>query len=185
MWMTPSGSRPFSLSFDRSPLGSFADLSGTLVSLLVSRQAITCIKFRHSRPRVITSMSKPFAVLPGFYNLLFLYLEPVSTVLPAFLIWFWPGWSWFHRELYPSSWPPVLGSDTAEDLRTKMAIWQLGSCEDTSCFALVQYLTLRPPGYCLLGMLEGFGLRAVRDALADNPVSKRGVQVRCDLTLYL
>lgn len=31
---------------------------------------------------------------------------------------------------------------------------------------------LRAPGYCLLGMLEGFGLRAVRDALPDNPVSE-------------
>ena len=39
------------------------------------------------------------------------------------------------------------------------------------------------PGYCLLGMLEGFGLRAVRDALPGNPVSKAEVQVRCDLTL--
>jgi len=73
-------------------------------------------------------MTKPFAVLPGFYNLLFLYLEPVSTILPAFLIWFWPGWSWFHQELYPGSGRPVLGLDTAGDVRTKMAIWQLGSC---------------------------------------------------------
>ena len=31
---------------------------------------------------------------------------------------------------------------------------------------------LRAPGYCLLGMLEGLGLRAVRDALPDNPVSE-------------
>lgn len=75
-------------------------------------------------------MSKPFAVLPGFYKLLFLYLEPISTVVPALLIWFWPGWLWFHRELYPGSGLPVLESDIAGDPRTKMAIWQLGSCED-------------------------------------------------------
>jgi len=102
-------------------------------------------------------MSKLFAALPGFYKLLFLYLEPISTVLPALLIWFWPGWSWFHQELHPGPWPPVLGSDAAGDVRTKMAIWQLGSC------------------YCLLGMLEGFGLRAVRDALPDNPVAQERI----------
>jgi hypothetical protein len=41
---------------------------------------------------------------------------------------------------------------------------------------------LAAPGYCLLGMLEGFGLRAVRDSLPDNPVSETEAQVRCDLT---
>ena len=80
-------------------------------------------------------MSKPFAALPGFYKLLFLYLEPISTILPALLIWFWPGWSWFHRELLPGPWPPVLSSEAVEDVRTNMAIWQLGSCETTYAYA--------------------------------------------------
>jgi hypothetical protein len=85
--------------------------------------------------RAASSMSKSFAVLPGFYKLLFLYLEPVSTILPAFLIWFWPGSSWFHRELYPSPWHPYLVAEAAGDPRTKMAIWQLGSCENSYFFS--------------------------------------------------
>jgi hypothetical protein len=44
--------------------------------------------------------------------------------------------------------------------------------------------TARAPGYCLLGMLEGFGLRVVRDALPNNPVGEMEAQVRCNLTLY-
>jgi hypothetical protein len=129
-------------------------------------------------------MSKPFVVLPGLYRLLFLYLEPISTVLPAFLIWFWPGWSWFHQELYPGSSPLGIGSDPAGEVGTKMAIWQLGSCEDFLCVPLSWCLTLRAPGYCLLGMLEGLGLRAVRDALPDNPVSEIGrpIQMRSHRT---
>ena len=82
-------------------------------------------------------MLKPFAALPGFYNLLFLYIEPALTILPAFLIWFRPGWWWFHQELYPFSGYIAPGSRIVEDLRTKMAIWQLGSCEDTLWFTLV------------------------------------------------
>ncbi|KAA1466683.1 hypothetical protein DENSPDRAFT_831559 [Dentipellis sp. KUC8613] len=87
-----------------------------------------------------------FPALPGFYKLLFLYLEPISTVAPAFLIWFFPGASWFHHELIPSS-----SAAPALDARTTMAIWQLGNC------------------YLLLGMLSSLVFRAVRDALPGNP----------------
>lgn len=81
-----------------------------------------------------------FCALPGLYQVLFLYLEPckkisserkrclkwlVSTILPALLAWTYPGAGWFHQQLIP------LGlQDDLEplDLRTTMAIWQLGNC---------------------------------------------------------
>lgn len=134
-WMTPRGSRPLTSTEARSAhsRNSVERLSPCLSTIKPSRVS----NFSTGGPELLHHMSKPFPVLPGFYNLLFLHLEPVSTILPAFLIWFWPGWSWFHGELYPGSLPPAPGSDTAEDLRTKMAIWQLGSCEGTLCLTLV------------------------------------------------
>jgi hypothetical protein len=46
-----------------------------------------------------------------------------STILPALLIWFTPGASWFHHELIPAQEPVV-----SLEARTRMAIWQLGNC---------------------------------------------------------
>ncbi|KAH8101429.1 hypothetical protein BXZ70DRAFT_1007263 [Cristinia sonorae] len=93
-----------------------------------------------------------YPALTGFYNLLFLYLEPLSTTIPAVMIWTYPGASWFHHQLVPD--PSPAPPSGFMDPRSLMAIWQLGNC------------------YLLLGMLEGFGLRAVRDALPGNPVAQ-------------
>ena len=89
-------------------------------------------------------MPRHFPALPGFYQALFLYLEPrqyspfsllyvehsltrhgivVTTISPAFLAWFFPGAEWFHAQLIPVGTP----SGTL-DARTTMAIWQLGNC---------------------------------------------------------
>ncbi|CAL1697048.1 unnamed protein product [Somion occarium] len=95
-----------------------------------------------------------YPAVTGFYRLLFLYLEPFSTVLPAVIIWGVPGAAWFHHELVPDGTPP---SEAFMDARTTMAVWQLGNC------------------YFLLGLLEGLGLRAVRDALPDNPVAQERI----------
>ncbi|TDL28950.1 hypothetical protein BD410DRAFT_824510 [Rickenella mellea] len=95
-------------------------------------------------------MAKDFPALPGFYNLLFLHLEPVSTVLPALVVWFYPGAAWFHHQLVPSEIPTPL-TGTLEP-RAEMAIWQLGSC------------------FFLLGLLSSLVFRAVRDAIPNDPI---------------
>ncbi|TBU38541.1 hypothetical protein BD309DRAFT_971678 [Dichomitus squalens] len=95
-----------------------------------------------------------FPALPGFYQLLFLHIEPTSTIMPAVMAWLSPGAAWFHNQLIPDGTPiPVALSDA----RTKMAIWQLGNC------------------YLLLGMISSFVFRAVRDALPDNPVAQERI----------
>lgn len=85
-----------------------------------------------------------FPALPGFYKMLFLYIEPgessdaclvrvpdehvasVITILPAPLAWFFPGAAWFYHELVPDV-SPVLHSSSM-DIRGLMAVWQLANC---------------------------------------------------------
>ncbi|KAI9566983.1 hypothetical protein HD554DRAFT_2173839 [Boletus coccyginus] len=85
-------------------------------------------------------MPRNFLALPGFYQALFLYLEPLLTISPAFVVWFWPGPEWFHNQLIPESTLPG-----ALDARTTMAMWQLGNC------------------YMLLALTSSFVFRAIRD----------------------
>ncbi|EIN13320.1 hypothetical protein PUNSTDRAFT_78809 [Punctularia strigosozonata HHB-11173 SS5] len=98
-----------------------------------------------------------FLALPGFYNTLFLHVEPASTILPAFMAWYFPGATWFHHELIPSP----AGTETPPagflDQRSTMAIWQLGNC------------------YLLLGLLSSFVFRAVRDALPRDPAAQERI----------
>ncbi|KAH9981410.1 hypothetical protein BGW80DRAFT_1162386 [Lactifluus volemus] len=95
-----------------------------------------------------------FPALPGAYKALFLYIEPASTILPALLIWFTPGASWFHHELIPA---PPQEPVVSLEARTRMAIWQLGNC------------------YLLLGMLSSLVFRAIRDALPGNPAAQERI----------
>ncbi|KAI5120215.1 hypothetical protein M0805_000030 [Coniferiporia weirii] len=95
-----------------------------------------------------------FPALPGFYNLLFLHLEPISTISPAILGWFFPGAAWFFNELVP----PTPGAPVpALDARASMAIWQLTNC------------------YLLLGLISSLVFRAVRDALPHDPVAQERI----------
>ncbi|KAN0124555.1 hypothetical protein V8E53_015821 [Lactarius tabidus] len=94
-----------------------------------------------------------FPALPGVYRALFLYIEPVSTILPAVLIWTTPGAAWFHHELIPAPGE----SPNSLEARTRMAIWQLGNC------------------YLLLGMLSSFVFRAIRDALPGDPIAQERI----------
>ncbi|KAI1790445.1 hypothetical protein LXA43DRAFT_1016239 [Ganoderma leucocontextum] len=95
-----------------------------------------------------------FPALPGFYQLLFLHIEPTSTMTPAIMAWLSPGAAWFHNQLIPDGTPvPAALSDA----RTTMAIWQLGNC------------------YLLLGLISTFVFRAVRDALPNNPVAQERI----------
>ncbi|KIJ45250.1 hypothetical protein M422DRAFT_251430 [Sphaerobolus stellatus SS14] len=103
--------------------------------------------------------SKAFPALPGFYKLLFLHLEPISTISPAFLAWVFPGAAWFHSELIPS----IDGGSKVLDARSTMAIWQLANC------------------YFLLGLISSLVFRAVRDALPHDPVAQEKI-VRASLT---
>ncbi|KAG1809935.1 uncharacterized protein HD556DRAFT_1316715 [Suillus plorans] len=98
-------------------------------------------------------MVRNFAALPGFYRTLFLYIEPVSTVSPAILAWFFPGASWFHHELIPTT----TAASGPLDARTTMAIWQLGNC------------------YLLLGLISSLVFRAIRDALPNNPEAQERI----------
>ncbi|KAJ7585678.1 hypothetical protein C8J56DRAFT_725773, partial [Mycena floridula] len=91
-----------------------------------------------------------FPALPGFYQLLFLTIEPLSTAGTALAIWFYPGVGWFHHELIPSSYP----RPTSVDLRTQMAVWQLGSC------------------YFLLGLISAIVFRSVKKTLRNDPVAQ-------------
>jgi len=80
-----------------------------------------------------------FAALPGFYRLLFLYLEPVSTIAPALIVWFFPGPSWFLHQLIPSTEPAPAQS---LDPRALMAIWQLTNC---TCIILTSRVPTHRP----------------------------------------
>ncbi|KAJ7226098.1 hypothetical protein GGX14DRAFT_423850 [Mycena pura] len=95
-----------------------------------------------------------FLALQGFYQLLFLYLEPMSTMLPALMAWIFPGASWFHHQLIPSSAPvPTVPLDP----RTHMMVWQLGNC------------------YLLLGLVSSLVFRAARDSLKHDPVAQERI----------
>lgn len=96
-----------------------------------------------------------FPALPGLYQLMYLHIEPVSTILPAIMIWLFPGATWFHHELIPDATPvPPAGF---MDSRTNMAIYQLGNC------------------YFLLGLISTFVFRAARDALPNNPAAQERI----------
>jgi len=105
----------------------------------------------------------PFPALPGFYNLLFLHIEPISTVSPALLAWIFPGASWFHSELIPATASSPRHVAAPLDPRTTMAIWQLGNC------------------YFLLGLISALVFRAARDALRHDLASQEKM-VRASLT---
>ncbi|KDR85212.1 hypothetical protein GALMADRAFT_233921 [Galerina marginata CBS 339.88] len=95
-----------------------------------------------------------FPALPGIYRILFLYLEPMSTITPAVMVWLFPGASWFHHQLIPSNLP---SPTVALEPRTLMAVWQLTNC------------------YFLLGLISSLVFRAVRDALPNNPVAQERI----------
>ncbi|KIM47993.1 hypothetical protein M413DRAFT_217406 [Hebeloma cylindrosporum] len=95
-----------------------------------------------------------FPALPGIYRVLFLYLEPISTIAPVVMVWLSPGASWFHHQLIPSALPAPTAS---LEPRTLMAVWQLTNC------------------YFLLGLLSSLAFRAIRDALPNNAVAQERI----------
>ncbi|KAJ3877779.1 hypothetical protein F5051DRAFT_452800 [Lentinula edodes] len=101
-------------------------------------------------------MSNHLQALPGFYKLLFFYLEPASAIIPAPMIWLWPGAAWFHHEQIPHSNPSFLASESL-DPRTAVALWQLGNC------------------YMLVGLIVSLVFRVAEDAFRDNPVAQERI----------
>ncbi|KAK0198119.1 hypothetical protein F5146DRAFT_73220 [Armillaria mellea] len=89
-----------------------------------------------------------FPALTGFYLFLFLYLEPMSTMIPAVMILTFPGAAWFYHELIPTSSPEPLETLNA---RSKLAVWQLGNC------------------YLLLGMISTVVFRTIKNAVPKDP----------------
>lgn len=113
-----------------------------------------------------------FAALPGFYRFLFLYLEPVSTIAPAFIVSLFHGPSWFLHQLIPSTEPVPTAQPL--DPRALMAIWQLTNC------TYLHYLTQKNIyslflGYFLLSLISSFVFRAIRDALPNNPAAQERI----------
>ncbi|KDQ09845.1 hypothetical protein BOTBODRAFT_36670 [Botryobasidium botryosum FD-172 SS1] len=97
-------------------------------------------------------MATTFPALPGFYSLLFLHFEPISTFTAAVTIWFYPGTSWYFHELIPS--PTVQAPETVLDARSQQALWHVANC------------------YFLLGLISSFGFRAIRKTLRDRPLDQ-------------
>ncbi|RDB28607.1 hypothetical protein Hypma_015050 [Hypsizygus marmoreus] len=97
-----------------------------------------------------------FSALPGFYNFMFLYLEPLSTIGPAISCLIHPGTQWFYHELVPSG-TPAPATAAGLDPRTITAVWQLANC------------------YFLLGLTSTVVFRAIRDALPNNPVAQERI----------
>ncbi|KAJ7293923.1 hypothetical protein C8J57DRAFT_1553534 [Mycena rebaudengoi] len=95
-----------------------------------------------------------FLALGGFYQLLFLYLEPMSTMIPALMSWVFPGSAWFHHQLIPSALP---APTKILEPRTEMMVWQLGNC------------------YLLLGLISSLVFRAARDSLPNDPVAQERI----------
>ncbi|KAF9058706.1 hypothetical protein BDP27DRAFT_1432393 [Rhodocollybia butyracea] len=100
-------------------------------------------------------MSDSLRALPGFYKLLFLYLEPISAILPAPMIWLWPGAAWFHYEQIPTS--SNSSSPAPLDPRTLLALSQLGNC------------------YMLVGLMVSLVFRVARDAFPGNPIAQERI----------
>ncbi|PVG00703.1 hypothetical protein CPB86DRAFT_782244 [Serendipita vermifera] len=101
-------------------------------------------------------MAAPFPALEGYYQVVFLHVEPVMMIFPALLLWFIPGALWFHNELIPGVEPA-----TSLDPRAQMVIWQLANC------------------FALLGLISSFVLRAIRDALPSDPVAQERIIGAC------
>jgi len=104
-----------------------------------------------------------FPALPGFYNVLFLYLEPLSALGGAISCLLYPGVEWFYHGLVPSA----LSSSDALDARSVMAVSQLANC------------------YFLLALISTFVFRAIRDTLPNNPIVQERILGAAFLALGL
>lgn len=80
-----------------------------------------------------------FPALPGFYRLLFLYLEPMSTMIPTLMIWISHGPAWFLHQSIPSTDP--VPTQVLEP-RVLMAVRQLINC---TCIILISRASTHPP----------------------------------------
>ncbi|KAB5594315.1 hypothetical protein CTheo_2245 [Ceratobasidium theobromae] len=99
-----------------------------------------------------TATSK-FNAFPGLYGLIFLTLEPLSTLIPAFATVLIPGGAaWFYNEQVPG------GAIQSLDVpHTKMLLGQLVNA------------------YAVIGMVSAFGFRAVQKALPKNPAAQERI----------
>ncbi|EUC53824.1 transmembrane protein, putative, partial [Rhizoctonia solani AG-3 Rhs1AP] len=94
-----------------------------------------------------------FNAFPGLYGLVFLSLEPASTLIPAIATVFVPGGAaWFYNEQVPGG-----AIQTLNGPHTWMMLGQLVNA------------------YSTIGMLSAFGFRAVKRALPKNPVAQEQI----------
>ncbi|CEL57531.1 hypothetical protein RSOLAG1IB_02273 [Rhizoctonia solani AG-1 IB] len=94
-----------------------------------------------------------FNAFPGLYGLIFLNLEPLSTLIPAIATVFVPGGAaWFYNEQVPGG---VIQS--VDGPHTRMVLGQLVNA------------------YAVIGMSSAFGFRAVRKAIPNNPAAQEQI----------
>jgi len=99
----------------------------------------------------MASSRNDFPALPGFYKLVLLHLEPVSTTIPALSCFVYPGTQWFYNGLIPGPAPATM------DPRAVASVWQLVNC------------------YLLLAMMSAILFRTIRSALSHDPVTQERV----------
>ncbi|KAF7367413.1 hypothetical protein MSAN_00803900 [Mycena sanguinolenta] len=97
-----------------------------------------------------------FPALRGFYQLLFLYIEPLSTMLPALMSWTVVPW----RGMVP---PP------ADSLFEPCPSFCSGRTNANDGLAT------RELRYLLLGLVSSLVFRAARDSLQKDPVAQERI----------
>ncbi|KIY45713.1 hypothetical protein FISHEDRAFT_48774 [Fistulina hepatica ATCC 64428] len=96
-----------------------------------------------------------FAALPGFYQILFLYVEPSERSFPLIALLSPGGTEWMFYQFVPSADPvPPPGMLNANSV---MVVWQLVNC------------------YVLLCCISSIVFRAVRDSLSHDPVAQEQI----------
>ncbi|TFK66851.1 hypothetical protein BDN72DRAFT_899479 [Pluteus cervinus] len=91
---------------------------------------------------MISSLTKPFPVLTGFYWFMYFIMEPLSLIGPLVTVWLDSGKGplWFWNELIPSA-PYITGT---EDARAITAVWQMTNTYTLMAIGLVAgYMTIR------------------------------------------
>ncbi|KAJ1311631.1 hypothetical protein OPQ81_010107 [Rhizoctonia solani] len=97
--------------------------------------------------------ARRYNAFPGLYGLIFLNLEPASTLIPAIATVFVPGGAaWFYNEQVPGGAIQALNGP-----HSWMILGQLVNA------------------YAVIGMSSALGFRAVRRALPNNPAAQEQI----------
>lgn len=98
----------------------------------------------------------------------------VSTFAPALSCAIYPGTAWLYHELIPTTLPLPLVSPILEN-RTRAGLWQLANCKFLVFRSTHELIIYIYAAYLLLGLIQSFGFRAIRDVLANNPAGQERI----------